>query len=26
VSTTIAAADDGVWHVSGSPWLPDVLA
>jgi hypothetical protein len=22
VSTTIAAADDGVRHVSGSPWLP----
>ena len=26
VSTTIPAADDGVGHVSGSPWLPDVLA
>jgi hypothetical protein len=23
VSTTVAAADDGVGNVSGSPWLPD---
>src|SRR5216684_432338 len=26
VSTTIAAADDGVGHVNGSPWLAAVLA
>jgi hypothetical protein len=25
VSTTIPAADDGVGHASGSPWLPDGL-
>jgi len=26
MSTTIAAADDGVWQVSGSPWLPESAA
>src|ERR1700687_2088021 len=26
VSATIPVADDGVGHVSGSPWLPDRLA
>jgi hypothetical protein len=25
MSAAIAAAYDGVWHVSVSPWLPDVL-
>jgi hypothetical protein len=26
MSTTIAAADDGVGHVSGCPWLPEFAA
>ena len=26
VSSTVAAADDGVGHVSGCPWLPEFAA